>query len=119
MIRTTVLSVAMLCVAMTLVFGATTQSAQAQDPVYQAPLATGYNFSNIPPLEYNYYYPAYGGELPARMYMSPLPVPRYVGYTYMTYPGLAPHQFLWLHQDTYFRAHPNGGSTETTIRYSR
>ncbi len=115
MIRTT-----LSCAVVALVIGLVSQSASAQDPApYQAPLAAGYYHSNIPPLSYNYYYPAYGGELPARMYMAPLPVPPYVGYTYISYPGLAPHQFLWLHQDTYYRAHPYGGSTETTIRYSR
>ncbi|MDA7978218.1 MAG: hypothetical protein MPJ50_05545 [Pirellulales bacterium] len=104
---------------MALALGLLSQSAAAQDIGYQPPLATGSNYSNIPPVSYNYYYPAYGGELPARMYFSPLPIPGYVGYTYVTYPGLAPHQFLWPHLDTYTRVHPNGGSTNTSIRYSR
>lgn len=115
MIRTT------LCATVcAVVLSFASQSAFAQDgAAYQAPLPLGYNGNNIPPLEYNYYYPSYGGELPARMYLAPLPVPGYVGYTYITYPGLAPHQFLYLHTDTYYRAHPYGGSTTTRIRYSR
>jgi hypothetical protein len=39
-----------------------------------------------------------------------------VGYTWITYPPLAPHEFLWVHNNAYIRYHPNGGYTITTVR---
>jgi len=72
----------------------------------------------MPSLSYNYYYPGYGsGQYPARMYQSPLPVPEYVGYTYITYQGLAPHEFMYPHNASYGTYHPGSGWTMTSIRW--
>ena len=87
--------------------------AQAQDggaPLYVA--------AQTPPtLQYNYYYPVPGtGGIPARLYLCPRPTPAHVGYTYITYQALAPHEFLWRHQATYYRPY-DGGATVTTVRW--
>lgn len=75
-------------------------------------------YSPFPPMSYNYYYPGYNaGILPARLYFSPRPVPLYVGYTYITYQALAPHEFLWPHARCYYQYHPGSGTTVTTIKY--
>jgi hypothetical protein len=76
----------------------------------------------IPSLEYNYYYPPPGAEpleqIQAQMYLCPSPYPPpYVGYTYITYPPFQPHEWLWIHRRAYYRVHPGGGATLTTIRW--
>jgi hypothetical protein len=72
----------------------------------------------VPPtLQYNYYYPVPGGNgIPARLYLCPRPTPAHVGYTYITYQALAPHEFLWRHQATYYRPYA-GGMTVTNVRW--
>ena len=82
------------------------------EPPYAPP------YSPFPGLVYNYYHPQPGsGTMPARLYLSPLPVPLNVGYTYITYQPLAPHEFLWQHQRSYYRYHPGSGYTVTTVSY--
>ena len=72
----------------------------------------------LPSLSYNYYYPGYGsGQYPARMYLAPAPVPEYVGYTYITYQALAPHEFMYPHNASYGTYHPGSGWTTTSIRW--
>jgi hypothetical protein len=72
----------------------------------------------FPSHAYNYYYPTPGNDMmPARMYLCPRPIPLYVGYTYITYQGLAPHEFLYQHQRTYYRYHPGSGTTVTWITW--
>lgn len=67
-------------------------------------------------LFYNYYVPAGpGGAATAEMYPCPRPVPPWVGYTYITYEPLLPHEFLYKHYRTYDRQHPCGGSTRTRV----
>jgi hypothetical protein len=87
-------------------------SAQAQDG---GPLTVT---EQVPPtLQYNYYYPVPGGSgIPARLYLCPRPTPPHVGYTYITYQALAPHEFLWRHQAKYYRPYA-GGLTVTTVRW--
>lgn len=73
-----------------------------------------------PPLFENYYVgPArYGAPgMPAELYISPRPTPPLVGHTWVTYPPLAPHEFLYHHHRTYWRYTPNGGHTVTRVRY--
>ncbi len=73
----------------------------------------------IPPLTYNYYYPPQGAApYPPRMYLCPRPVPEFVGYTWISYEPMAPHEFLWRnHGRRYYRDHGDGGSTITTINW--
>ena len=67
---------------------------------------------------YNYYGSvAYDGTA-AALYVSPRPVPAYVGHTYVTYEPLKPHEFLYSHGRTYLRCNPcGGGMTMTRVRY--
>ena len=68
--------------------------------------------SPIPPVQYNHYHPeADMGTIPARLYHAPLPVPHWVGWTYITYPPMAPHHWMHLHSRRYVRNHPDGGMT--------
>jgi len=74
----------------------------------------------IPTLDYNYYYPAPNqpgaGQIPAQMYLCPIPrPPQYVGHTYITYPPFQPHEWLWQHRRAYYRYHPGGGMTMTSM----
>ena len=70
-----------------------------------------------PTLAYNYYYPVPGsGQVPARLYLCPRPTPAHVGYTYITYQALAPHEFLWRHRNTYVSYYP-GGTTITRVTW--
>jgi hypothetical protein len=89
--------------------------AQAQDGGAYAPLSVT---EQVPPtLQYNYYYPVPGSNgIPARLYLCPRPTPAHVGYTYITYQALAPHEFLWRHQATYYRPYA-GGVTVTSVRW--
>lgn len=70
-------------------------------------------------LFYNYYVgPAqYAGGAVAQMYPSPLPTPPLVGHTYVTYPPLMPHEFLYKHNRIYYRHNPGEGWVQTKVRY--
>jgi hypothetical protein len=101
-------------------------SARAQDP-YVTPATpapepeVGYAFpapgSPIPTLDYNYWYPSGGQYFPARMYLAPRPVPLHVGYTYITYQAMAPHEFMWPHCRYYVTRHPGVSTTYTHLRW--
>jgi hypothetical protein len=85
------------------------------DPLAASP-ATVYPLAP-PTLAYNYYYPVPGtGQVPARLYLCPRPTPAHVGYTYITYQALAPHNFLYRHRAAYVSPY-NGGVTITTVRW--
>lgn len=92
--------------------GATAQAQEMVEGMGVVPQA-------IPPLTYNYYYPPQGAApYPPRMYLCPRPVPEFVGYTWISYGPLAPHEFLWRnHSRRYYRDHGDGGSTVTTIQW--
>ena len=52
-------------------------------------------------------------------YVCPRPVPPLVGYTYITYPPLAPHQFLGCcHSESYKTCNCDGSVTHTSICYN-
>lgn len=75
-----------------------------------------------PDLFYNYYVapvPCNGfGAMGAQLYVSPRPVPPLVGWTYITYQPLLPHEFLYPHSRVYYT--PNGPYapvTKTHITY--
>ncbi len=65
---------------------------------------------------YNFYVPpgACGG-VTAQLYPCPRPTPPLVGHTYITYPPLAPHEFLHPHTKAYYRRNPGSGWTRTTV----
>ena len=53
----------------------------------------------------------------AALYPSPRPVPPMVGYTYIPYEPLAPHEFLYPHHRLYVRKNPGDGVTRTSVTY--
>jgi hypothetical protein len=72
----------------------------------------------LPTLNYNYWYPGQAtGYMPARMYLCPRPVPPRVGYTYIPYQALSPHEFLWRHTRGYVRYHEDGSFTTTRVTW--
>ena len=71
-----------------------------------------------PDLFYNYYTQDNCNSAPAKLYVSPLPVPAYVGHTYITYQPLMPHEMMYQHNRNYHRYYDNGqGFSRTSVRY--
>jgi hypothetical protein len=69
-----------------------------------------YNFYNGPTI--------YGAGQPAQLYISPRPTPPMVGHTWLTYPPLMPHEFMYHHKRKYYKYYRNGGYTTSCVRYS-
>lgn len=75
-----------------------------------------------PDIFYNYWAPpVQAGTAPgfgAQLYVSPRPVPPRVGHTWITYPPLMPHEFLYKHRRRYVRpAGCEGFKTDTRAYY--
>jgi hypothetical protein len=52
------------------------------------------------------------------LYVSPRPVPPWVGHTYITYQPLMPHEFMYSHHRTYHRYYNGGqGLNRTHVAY--
>jgi hypothetical protein len=69
-------------------------------------------------LFYNYYAPPVGPRsVGAELYVSPRPTPPMVGHTYITYPPLMPHEFLYKHARHYKTVHDDAANTRTTVRW--
>jgi hypothetical protein len=68
-------------------------------------------------LFYNYYASPGPGLIGAEMYLCPRPVPPLTGHTYITYPPLMPHEFLYKHHRTYRTVHPDAPPTTTKVRW--
>ena len=70
-------------------------------------------------LFYNYYSGGNCNTSNAQMYISPVPVPHFVGHTFNTYQPLYPHEFLYKHKDRYHNNYDDGrGINRTKVRYS-
>jgi hypothetical protein len=69
-----------------------------------------YNFYNGPTI--------YGAGQPAQLYISPRPTPPMVGHTWITYPPLMPHEFMYHHKRKYYKHYRGGGYTTSCVRYS-
>ncbi|MEX0677746.1 MAG: hypothetical protein WD063_11760 [Pirellulales bacterium] len=69
-----------------------------------------YNFYNGPTI--------YGAGQPAQLYVSPQPTPPLVGHTWITYPPLLPHEFMYHHKRKYWKYYRGGGYTTSCVRYS-
>ncbi len=68
------------------------------------------------PAPYNYYvHPGEAGQIGAQLYVSPRPTPPLVGHTYITYPPLMPHEFLYQHHRVYQTYNPGSGWTRTRV----
>jgi hypothetical protein len=72
-----------------------------------------------PDIFYNFYQgpTASGVGTPAQLYVSPRPTPPLVGHTWITYPPLSPHEFLYHHHRKYYKYYRNGGWTHSHVRY--
>ncbi|QDV43502.1 hypothetical protein Enr13x_33590 [Stieleria neptunia] len=70
-------------------------------------------------LFYNFYSGGNCNTANAQMYVSPVPVPHFVGHTFNTYQPLYPHEFLYKHKDRYHNNYDDGrGINRTKVRYS-
>jgi hypothetical protein len=103
MARTTMRSVLALTIASCLLVASQASTAKAAHP------DIFYNFYAGPT--------ACGMGTPAQLYVSPRPTPPLVGHTYVTYPPLLPHEFLYHHHRTYYKYYLNGGFTSSKVRY--
>jgi len=83
-----------------------------------APAANGNGGVAYPPGAFNYYvHPGTAGLVGAQLYVSPRPTPPLVGHTYITYPPLMPHEFLYQHHRVYQTYNPGSGWTRTRVRW--
>lgn len=64
---------------------------------------------------YGYYLQPGPAPLGAQLYPCPRPVPPVVGYTYITYQPLAPHEFLYKHHRKYKVYHSNDRPTRVFV----
>lgn len=73
-----------------------------------------------PDIFYNYYQgpTIYGAGQPAQLYISPRTTPPLVGHTWITYPPLNPHEFMYHHHRKYYKYYRGGGYTTSCVRYS-
>lgn len=69
-------------------------------------------------LFYNYYaQPGPYNGAGAQLYISPRPVPAFVGNTWVTYQPYMPHEYLYKHQRSYYTHNRGAGWRRTTVRY--
>jgi hypothetical protein len=69
-------------------------------------------------LFYNQYVSPVGpGSVGAELYPCPRPTPPMVGHTYITYPPLAPSEFLYKHHRRYTTFHEDAPRTRTTVHW--
>ena len=66
-----------------------------------------------PDLFYNYYSNG-RNQVNAEMYLSPTPVPPFVGNTWYTYQPFMPHNYLYQHTDRYHNHYDHGRGTNRT-----
>lgn len=70
----------------------------------------------VAPAPYNYYvHPGEAGLVGAQLYVEPRPTPPLVGHTFVTYPPLMPHEFLYQHHRVYHTYNPGSGWTRTRV----
>ncbi|QDV61364.1 hypothetical protein [Crateriforma conspicua] len=67
-----------------------------------------------PDLFYNYYTQGNANSANAQMYVSPVPVPAFVGHTFNTYQPWYPHHYLYWHVDRYHNNYDNGRGMNRT-----
>jgi hypothetical protein len=83
-----------------------------------APLPAAAAAPAYPPGAFNYYvHPGAAGLVGALLYVAPRPTPPLVGHTYVTYPPLMPHEFLYQHHRVYHTYNAGSGWTRTRARW--
>lgn len=75
------------------------------------------SYQNKGDLFYNFYEGPQPSGTAAQMYVSPLPVPAYVGHSYTTYQPLMPHEMMYHHCRTHYAHTPGAGWSRAKIRY--
>jgi hypothetical protein len=71
-----------------------------------------------PDLFYNFYSQGNCNTANAQMYISPVPVPAFVGHTFNTYQPLYPHEFMYWHKNRFHNNYDNGrGMNRTKVKY--
>lgn len=68
-------------------------------------------------LFYNFYEGPDPSGTAAAMYVSPRPVPPFVGHTYTTYQPLMPHEYLYRHTRSHYAHVPGAGWSRAKVRY--
>jgi hypothetical protein len=69
-------------------------------------------------LFYNFYVPPVGyPSVGAELYPCPRPTPPLVGWTYVTYQPLMPHEFLYHHHRHYKSYHSDTGPTRVSVSW--
>ena len=67
-----------------------------------------------PDLFYNFFSKGNCNQANAQMYISPLPVPHFVGHTFNTYQPFYPHEFMYWHKNRYNNTYDNGRGLNRT-----
>jgi hypothetical protein len=67
-----------------------------------------------PDLFYNFYSNGNCNSANAQMYISPLPVPHFVGHTFFTYQPFYPHEYMYWHKDRFNNVYDNGRGLNRT-----
>jgi hypothetical protein len=71
-----------------------------------------------PHLFANQYTQGFANQATAQMYISPVPVPAWVGHTYYTYEPLYPHELTYWHTHRYHSYYDGGrGLNRTRVHY--
>ncbi|MCO8120474.1 hypothetical protein NHH03_01900 [Stieleria sp. TO1_6] len=65
-------------------------------------------------LFYNYYTQGNYNSANAQMYISPVPVPHYVGHTFNTYQPFYPQEYLYWHKNRFHNYYDNGRGMNRT-----
>jgi hypothetical protein len=68
-------------------------------------------------LFYNYYEGPDPSGTTAAMYISPRPVPAFVGHTYVPYQPFMPHEYMYRHTRTHYAYNPGAGWSRAKVRY--
>ena len=77
-----------------------------------------YRYYGQPELFGNYFTWNNCQAIPAALYVAPKPIPPHVGWTYITYQPLYPHEFMYAHHRTYHRYYNGGqGLNRTHVHY--
>ena len=53
----------------------------------------------------------------AALYISPRPVPPFVGHTYVPYQPFMPHEYMYRHTRTHYAYNPGAGWSRAKVRY--
>lgn len=75
------------------------------------------SYQNKQDLFYNYYEGPDPSGTTTAMYISPRPVPAYVGHTYTTYQPFMPHEYTYKHTQSHYAYAPGAGWSRSKVRY--